>query len=403
VVACAVTTLIVLIRGGPERGPEVGIMYSRVTPVAAAVAGLSVALPAMAANFDAYADTGTRIALPPIGAGSFGTSAAVLGDGRLIAATGDGVFVESGPESGLFDLVATFDPAHMGAAVDPSFVRVSPSGSRIAVGGGFGKPIAVFDASDLGDPGTPAALTSGDAADYFAVSHFDAAWYGDDDLAITFGAFGEPAVVSLLDLASDPAAPENPTIIEGIGGSSGGIAFDTDGYLFTGNGFTGDGPSDTGDIHAFAPDVWQAGLTGDAADFETDGIFIADLLSAGSLGFDAEGNMFVGGGDFAGDMGFFALVNECALADALAGLEPIDTTDPDDVRRFDPEGSGMIGSYVAAFNPVTGSLYGGWADGFSEGDPVTWAVHAVPGPSTLALMTLAATAGSRRRRSPSHG
>ncbi len=346
--------------------------------------------------FHEYFDTGVRLDMPAIGVGSFGTSGAALGNGRLIAATGNEVYLESAIGSGLFEVVAMFDPAQMGGSVDPAFLSVSPSGDRIAVGGGFGKPVAVFNLAALGAPGAPTQLLAGAGADYFSVSHYDAAWYDDASLAITAGEFGAPAYVSLLDTTSDPDAPVNPLIVDNIGGSPAGISFDVDGFLYTGNGFAGGGPSDTGFVKALAPADWQGGLSGEPADFENEGVFLVDLLSAGSLGFDNAGNFFMGGGDFTGDAGYFALISHDALADALAGIDPVDVNDPLEVRTFDPEGSGTAGTYRVAYNAFTGELYGGWADGYSAGAPVTWALHDVPAPaSASALMVLA---GAWRRR-----
>lgn len=350
----------------------------------------------VADDFSSYVDSGRRIAMPAIGDGSFSTAGAVLPDGRLIAVTGNGVYVESALGSGSFDLLAEFDAARTGGAVDPSFVTVSPGG-HVAVGTGFAKPVAVFDMDDLGTPGSPVVLQAGVLADYFSVPHFSGSWYDENSLALTAGDFGQPAFVSLLDVTSDTANPANPVIVENIGGSSAGITFDAAGRLYTGNGFTGSGPSETGYIMALEADQWQQGLSGSPADFENEGLFIADLLSAGSLGFDAEGNLFVGGGDFMGDFGYFALINNYDLADVLAGTGTIDINDPQQVRRFDPEGSGSTGSYFTTYNFITGELYGGWAGGFSPGDPVTWAAYTVPAPGAGGLLAGVLILFSRRR------
>ncbi|MFG0252251.1 MAG: hypothetical protein ACF8NJ_05190, partial [Phycisphaerales bacterium JB038] len=216
------------------------------------------------------------------------------------------------------------------------------------------------------------------------------------NLALTGGDWGQPAHVTLLDTTSDPSQPTNPVIVTNIGGASAGIAFDDAGTLFTGNGFGGNGPSDTGHVKALDYDDWQAGLIGDPTDFEAAGVFIVDLLSAGSLGFDAEGNFFVGGGDaFSGDAGYFALIDDAALAAALAGLGAIDVHDPAQGRTFDPEGTGGVGNYTVAYNTVTGDLYGGWAEGYSAGDEVTWAVYNIPAPTSW--LALAGGLASRRR------
>lgn len=372
----------------------------RIVVSAAALAACAVA--AQANPFDSYFDTGLRIDMPAIGVGSFGTSGSVLADGRIIAATGNNIYLESAVGTGTFDLVAAFDPSQTGGAVDPAFLRVSPGGERIAVGGGFGKPVAVFSLEALGQPGAPSELIHGVSATYFSTEHYDAAWLDETSLALTAGAWGQPSYVSLLDTTSDPLLPTNPIIVNNIGGSPAGIVFDASGYLYTGNGFAGSGPSDTGHVKAIAPDLWQAGLGGNPADFESQGTFIVDLLSASSLGFDAAGNFFVGGGDFfSGDLGYFALVNADALADALAEIAAIEISDPAQVRLFDPQGLGFA-TYSIAYNAVTSELYAGWADGFSAGDPVTWAVYAIPAPGSVSALLMLAAAGvfaERRRNS----
>ncbi|MCK4872481.1 MAG: hypothetical protein KAS72_07125 [Phycisphaerales bacterium] len=373
-------------------------MTARFVLAAALGVASGICASTQASDYDSYFDTGERIALPDIGAGSYATAGDVLSDGRLIAVTGNSVYVESAVGSGLFDILATFDPSQTAGSTDPAFVTVSPFGSRIAVGTGYGKPVAVFGVDALGTPGAPTMLTAGTTADYFAIDHFDATWFDEQNLAITSGQYGSDSVVTLLDTTSNPTSPANPTIVAGIGGSPAGITFDADGMLFTGNGFTGSGPSETGYVKAFPESLWQQGLTGTAPGFEDEGTYIADLLSAASLGFDIEGNLFVGGGDmFASDYGYFALINSDALSDALAGIDLIDIDDPADVRRFDPEGSAVVGSYAVRFNEITGELYGGWADGYAPGAHVTWAVYAIPAPGS-AVMMIASLPFVRRRR-----
>jgi len=346
---------------------------------------ICVAEPSLAGAFDAYGASYQRVDLPPVSGGSFSTAGDVLPDGRIVSTTGDGVYLETGLKTGVFDLVATLDSGAFGGDPDPGFLRVSPDGSRIALGGGFGKPLAVFNASVLGTSGAP-GLIDASSADFFNVSHFDAEWMDAGNLAITAGDFGQPAHVSLLDVTSDTAAPINPVIIENINGASGGIAFDSAGRLYTGNGFTSGGAgSDTGVIKVFAPGDWSATSP---ANFEGEGLLLGDVLSAGGLTFDSDGNLFVGGGDFVeGETGYLAIVNESAIAAALSGFGPIDINDPLSLRRLDPLGTG-VGFFGSNFNPVTGDLY--VTDGTAW-----WATAPSPGP--VALLVIAASSAARRR------
>lgn len=328
--------------------------------------------------FDTYGDSYRRIDLPPVGVGSFSTVADALPDGRLLSATGNGIFLETGVATGAFDLVATIDAGVFGGAPDPAFLQVSPDGSRIALGGGFGKPLAVFETTEIGTPGLPSVI-DGANADAFAVNHFSAAWMDNNNLGITGGVFGDPSFVSLLDVTSNTMAPVNPIIIENINGASAGITFDATGRLFTGNGFGSGGTgSDTGWLKSFEPTDWSIGSP---ADFESDGQFIGDILSANSLSMDGDGNLFIGGGDFSdGETGYLAVLNAAALNDALLGLGPIDINDAMQLSRLDPLGSGF-GFFGSSFNDVTGELY--VTDGATW-----WATVPSPGPAGALVISM---------------
>lgn len=328
----------------------------------AAVAARSVRADA----FSDYALTGS-FSLPA--AGVFD----VLGDGRLIMLHGADVYTETAVGSRTFSLLGTLpdadmpDPQYAGAA----FVRVSPDGTRIAVGnnGGFtwdNYQVGIFNVSDL-------------TGNWFPADHYDAEWCDDRNLALSAGALG-PTSVTALDTFSDPLNPTNPVVVTNIGGASAGITFDAAGNLYTGNGFQYGGPSDTGWIKGFEPSEWMPALGGgDPVDFEAEGTLIVDLLSAAALGFDAEGNLHVGGGDFfggGGDYGYAGLVHHTEVADALGGGGPADPADPAQVRKFDPVGSGSS-FYDCNYNGVTGELY------FRAGSTV---YTYVPEPVSLVLL-----------------
>lgn len=332
--------------------------------------------------FFGYGAAYRTVHAPPIAAGSFNVVGDALPDGRLVAATGTGVYVETAPGSGAFALGASIDPAVVGGATDPAFLRVSPDGSRVALGAGFGRPLLVFGTSLLSSAGS----IDGTTALVFTIDHYSAAWQDASHLAITGGAFGSPSVVTLLDTTSSPAAPVNPVIISNIGGASAGVAFDAQGRLFTANGFdTLAGGSETGWIKAFDPASWSGG----PADFETGGVFVADLLSGEGLNFDAQGNLFVGGGDFgSGDAGTLAVVRAGAIDAALAGGGAVDVNNPLSVRRLDPRGDGF-GFFGSIYDGATGELY--------VTDGATW-YATVPGPGGMALAGVSLGALARRRR-----
>jgi len=308
----------------------------RIAALASVLLALSCPTAVRADSFDDYTFVGSFQF--PAGADVFD----VFPDGRIIVLANANVYIESAAQTRSFGFHGIIPDA--GDMQFPAFVRVSPDGSEIAVGdNGFPGRVGVFAVSTL--TGT-----------WFDASHFDAAWYDDELLAISgAGANG----VSVLDTTSpDPQNPINPLVIDDTG-FSGGIVFDSAGNLYTGNGF-GEEPVETGDIRAFDNADWTAVLGGaPALDFLTDGVLIGDILSAGSLGFDADENLHVGGGDFVGgtDLNYAALVRASVVADALAGGAPADADDPTQVRRIDPDSGNPANFYLVGNNRVTGEIY----------------------------------------------
>ncbi len=287
--------------------------------------------------FGSYVHVGTFEL--PTGAAAFD----VAGDGSIMAIVDDALYLEDGVGAGSFSLLGvlpTADIASFGAA----FLRVSPDGTKFAVGnnGGAGGvyQVGVFDALTL-------------AGAWFTADHFDAEWADDTYLAITAGDFAGPSVVTLLDTADGD--PLNAVIIEGINGASAGIAFDAFGNLYTGNGFSFGDPGLTGEVRAFTFASWTAAATGGTPlDFNADGTAIINILSASPLGFDTEGNLYVGGGGDEAD--FVALAKASAVADAMAGAGAIDIGDPALVRGFDPDDANPSNFYSANHNAATGEL-----------------------------------------------
>ncbi|MHC4977236.1 MAG: hypothetical protein ACYTF7_11635 [Planctomycetota bacterium] len=340
-----------------------------------------------ASTFETYGNSFSTIAPPPpdFTSGSFSTAGDALSDGRLIAVTGLDVFLETSAGSGTFQLAATLESTTFGGSTDPGFLRVSPDGSKIALGGGFSKPLMVIDTSIVTGGGSP-VLNSFNTSVY-NVGHTSAAWTHDSaGLAIGNGDFGSPAYVDLLDITSSTAAPSITRLVDGVQGASGGVAFDASGNLYVGNGYANGSGSDTGAIHMFT-----AGMLGGGTplDYEGDGLFVTDMLSANDLTFDLAGNMFVGGGDLfgSGDGGYAGIINNDTLEALIDGTlgSPIDTSDLLQVRKLDPDGSSSA-FYNVIFNEATGELI------LSDG--TTW--HAtIPAPASY--LGLAALLGIRRR------
>lgn len=274
-------------------------------------------------SFPIYGAEWRGVTPPPVGSGSFVVAAGALPDGRLLALTGQRVHVESAPGSGVFHL-----GAELGVPSDPAFIACSPDGALIAAG--TGPVLVIFASNALAAPGDPPTHLPSTNAKYFQTPHFDGAWVDNERIALT----GQSEVYEVV-VTSDPNAPAVRTLVQNIQGASGGVGFDAAGRLFTGNGFaSGSGGSKTGWIKAFEPADYEVA----PVDFESDGVFIGKVLSAGSLRFDDEGNLFVGGGDFFGDgdFGYVGVVGAAAIASALSGGGPIDTEDASDLRRLHP-------------------------------------------------------------------
>ncbi len=275
-----------------------------------------------------------------------------LDDGRLVVVSGADVHIETGVRTGQFALHGELPDADM-AGFGAAFLRVSPDGQRMAVGNNGGalggnEQVGVFDVNSL-------------AGEWFDVAHFDAAWVDDTFLALTAGDFVNPSAVTILDTTSaDPQNPDVVTVIDGIGGASGGIAFDAEGNLYTGNGFEFSGPSVTGTVKAFANSAWTNAITSEVPlNFESEGQLIIVALSAWPLGFDHEGNLFIGGGDFS-DMDrydYVGIARGSAVAAAFGGGPPVSSADPDQFLRLDPDKSNNFNFFGAGFNPVTTELY----------------------------------------------
>ncbi|TVQ59353.1 MAG: hypothetical protein EA379_10915 [Phycisphaerales bacterium] len=309
-------------------------------PLCALTLCASVA-PAQCPAFDGYGASWRTFTPAPIGAGSFTIAGAALHDGRLLAVTGDTVYVETATSSGVFNAGATF-----GLTSDPAFIAVSPDGLALAVG--TGTAVVVFETSELAAQGDPAADVSATAL-LFGVPHYDGVWLDDTRLALS-----ADGVVVELDVTSDPLAPSVRTLIANIDGASAGVSVDADGNLYTGNGFAFDPDGTrTGDIKAFAPALYAA----TPADFVHEGVLIGTVLSAVSLRFDAEGNLFVGGGDFfdSGEVGYLGVIRADAIDAALMGAGPLDIKNPAHLLRLTPVAD-PFAFYGAFPNHATGEI-----------------------------------------------
>lgn len=342
-----------------------------------ALTGHVGAAPAVADAFSAYSLSGSFSL--PAGASSYD----ILTDGRVVSMVGAEVLVETSVGGGSYSSLGALPGADIGSgSFATAFVRVSPDGTRIAVGNNGGTSFSNFEVGVFN--------LTGLAGDWFATDHFEAEWMDNDHVAMTtFGA------VTLLDTTSDPLSPVIDVLVDNIGGFSGGVTFDPDGRLYTANGFDGAGPSDTGWIKAFDAPSPRSGIA-DPYDFEKEGTLVADVLSGFTLGFDADGNLHVGGGDLfggSGDNNYAGLIHHAALQSALDGFGPIDPDDGAELRRFDPNAN-PDSNYDVNYNPVTADLL------LRDGETVY--TFAVPEPGTLSIVAtisiIGLMTGGRARR-----
>ena len=292
-----------------------------------------------------------------------------LADGRLLAVNETQVLAETAVGSGTFTSLGTIP--NFAPTFGPSFLTVSPDGTRAAVGSNGGGAITVFNTA------APATATN------YTIGDTDAAWIDNNRLAVSN--FNGVQVLTLSTAAVK-------TVVGNVGGATGGVAFDAAGNLYTGNGYDlAVGGSETGTIKRFDKTAWEiAAAGGTALDFEAGTNTVADLLSASSLGFDASGNLFVGGGDFygtSGDYGYAALV-----AAGSTGVTPASSADV--LRKFASPADTITAAQppIWAFNEVTGELYLRYFQNGGVG------VYSVPEPTAMCGLMLAGLAALRGRR-----
>jgi hypothetical protein len=303
-----------------------------------------------------------------------------LSTGQLVTLNESQISVENSVGSGTFTPTGSL-PASFSPSFGPTFITAAPGSTEVAAGDGNGD-IATFN------PSAPSAATvyplSANTFD------FDAKWFNTNLLAIT-----DSNGVDILNATTGVVS----NIVTDIGGASAGIAFDSAGNLYTGDGFYfGAGPSQTGLIKEFSASSWQTALLSNTPlDFESTGTEVAQLLSADSLGFDNSGNFYVGGADSfgtTGSFGFDALVSASAIQGAVAQTSaPItDSSSSADLREFsDPYGQYTPGYWD--YNNTTGDLYLSYFD-----QSQVQILSPVPEPTSITLLTLSSAAMILRRK-----
>lgn len=313
-----------------------------------ALVACALSLPAAAQLPTGYVETGRFDRA--VGALDF------LNDGRVVGLSGNAILVQDEINGDAFTQIATIQPNFVGD-FGPSFLAVSPDGTRLAIGDGvFG---AAGDAQvGIFDLNTGALQSSIDAANFSGI------WTDNNTLFVSGGTFSESNLISRIDVSTATAT----TVIDDTAGFSAALATDGE-LLYTANGFSigTTTESQTGEVRTFALSDLDGSQT---FSFENDGDFYARALSAGSLDFDHDGNLIIGGADGVDDAGVIAVVSPLG--------ERADITSP-------------FGSdfNLARFNDVTGEIV---VLGGSE------IVRFAPIPAPHACLLLGSLLVTRRRR-----
>ena len=268
-------------------------------------------------------------------------------------------------------------PPGMGS-MDPSFIKISPDGDRIALGMGWGQPLLIIDVSVL-DPDNPPLLNGADGLTPIAgvkewtspaVEYYDAEWVDNDRLAMNadYGwdpgpKTGDGSQVDILDITSE--ANTRVTVINNVGGASADVTIDLEGHIITGNGYDYGNDSYTGQLMMFDNSDWESAYSSEISlDYQSDGYLLADnVLSAAQLGVDKDNNLHVGGGSWLGsvgdELGYAAIIHADVLDDVInGGGTPLDESDSYQYRELAPDPNGDD----SATSPV---LYNPWSEGLS--------------------------------------
>lgn len=280
----------------------------------------------------------------PEGSGAVG----VKPSGEIVALVGSTVYVETASGSRQFSALGTLAGADL-ASFGPAFVRVSPNGSKLAVGNNGGVDTTNFQVGVF-------ALDATLVGNWYTINHFDAAWIDNRLLAVSMGTFPAPpeqgkSNVIALDTTSDPASPISIQLVAEFTGASGGLAFDHAGNFFIGNG-------STGAVRSFAKAERDAALASGGAplNLDTQGKPILTLLSASPLQFDFEDNLLVGGSG--AGQGFVGLVKAEAVDSAFAGKGQVDTSSTSTVvQRLDPDTANASNFYTVLTNDARKEFY----------------------------------------------
>jgi len=303
-------------------------------------------------------------------------------EGRMIAANGSNIYLQRTYGSSEWDVVGT-----VSGTMEPSFIHVSPDGSKIALGIGYGAPLLIIPTSVL-SAATPPELDSHASVKSFEnVSYYDGDWVDNQYFVINGGAWPGPectypyhndpdcvfesGVGSIDTDSTDPANHTGVLVITNIPGASSDVEVDGNGNLLTGLGWATGPPNRTGELKVWATDDWDPAAP-QTLDYEattgTTGKLVAkNILSVAYLGEDAEGNMHVGGGDAFGsggtdENGYAALIKAGVVNDIATGSR---TTPVNDGNKVDNSEYKFFAPDPCQDDSATGILADTWGRGLA--------------------------------------
>ncbi len=272
--------------------------------------------------------------------------------GRLIAATGTKVFLQDAVDSSSWTQVGSVN-----VAMDASFIKVSPDGTKVALGMGYDKDLLVFPTTLLTGGGITDLDDSTSTTTFSTdvVKYYDAAWADDDHLVINGGNWDKATKIasnvgiSCLNITRARNKPVN--IINTYPGASSGVAVDAEKNLIFGNGYDYNNNATTGELVLLPYTDWWGNnapkTSGLPKTYATARKFADNVLSAAHLGFDSEKNLHVGGGWYwmppAGqtnvENGYAVLINKKVITDTAASSTAgvIDETDATQYRVLSPD------------------------------------------------------------------
>ena len=299
-------------------------------------------------------------------------------EGRIIAANNTSIYLQRTYGSSQWDVVGTISTGTM----DPSFIHVSPDGSQIALGIGYGAPLLIIPTSILSISNPPVLDTHASVKKFTQISYYDGDWADNRYFVVNGGQWpdgcDEPydedpdctfaSGVGAIDTEdNDPSTHVGVPLIFGIPGGSGDVDVDSSGNLLTGLGWATGPPNRTGELKVWEASEWDP-VNGSTLDYESNGKVVADnILSVAHIGEDAEGNLHIGGGDAFGtggpsENGYAALVKSGIVGAIADGTRTTPVTDGDKVdnseyKYFAPD--------PCQDDSATGALAGNWGRGLA--------------------------------------